>query len=145
MSGTRSGNITAMPDSAVTAFLDRHTALDHAYLEVACKMLDAGQGSFLVHEKPIACDVVLPTYEARAHLLETFQTPHAARLRSEVTAFCTKLNENRGKTMRWVIFRAHGGTRYLFAEQAETLELLGALQLVSKLHVSPEEWESLWK
>lgn len=141
-----SGKITALPsNSAVVAFLDRHAARDHAYLEVACKMLDAGEGSFLVYERTIACDVLLPTYEARARILETFQSPHAARLRSEVTEFCTKLAENRGKTLRWVIFQAHSGTRYLFAEQTETIELLGALQIVSKLHVSPEEWDSLWK
>jgi len=141
-----SGKITALPSQgAIAAFLDRHKARDHAYLEVVCKMLDAGEGSFVTHDEPVACDVVLPTYEVRARILETFQSEHAVRLRSEVTAFCGKLAENRGKSMRWMVFRAHTGTHYLFAEQIETRELLGALQIVSKLHVSPEEWDSLWK
>jgi hypothetical protein len=141
-----SGKFTALPsDSAVAAFFDRHKARHHAYVGVVCKMLEAGEGSFVTHDDPVACDVLLPTYEVRARILETFKSEHAVRLRAEVAAFCLNLAKNRGKSMRWMVFRAHTGTHYLFAEQTETLELLGALQVVSKLHVSPEEWDSLWK
>jgi hypothetical protein len=125
-------------------FLTRHPASEHPYLEVVHLALARGECQPNDDHSLVSCDQLLRTYRGRAKTLQRFQTPHAVELRREVERFCTRLAASRGKSAQFHGFRVPGGVQYLFVERTDTYELLSAMRTVSKLDVSPDEWQRLW-
>jgi len=131
-------------DQGATDFLTRHSESAHAYVSAVCGAASRGQCEADAPSGSVDCEEVLKIYRIRAEHLARFATPHAARLRQDVVRFCERLESCKGQRFRWWTFQCPDGVTYAFAEHATSHELLGAIRTVSKLRVSPEEWERLW-
>ena len=130
----------------VAAFLESHSGGGFRHAEELLAALR--QGACTLHAEPrlTACKALIDIYRRREKHLRQFDSVHARALRDDVV----ELNKNfesmsKDAECRGWSFEFEGGVTFAVFEEPESFRVLGCIRAVSKLKVSKEEWERLWR
>jgi hypothetical protein len=125
-------------------FLERHATSQSPYLAEARAALQMADSESSASPSTAKCAELLSTYSVRARHLKTIQSAHAEQLQREVAALCITLDRASAHAARIFSVTLAAGRSLIFFEDAETLELLGALASYDARKLSDEDWYRVW-
>jgi hypothetical protein len=93
----------------------------------------------------ISVKSLLQTYTVRREHLLKFTTEHARQLHRDVADLCQRLKATPSSTCESLRIRTSKPAEfYTVFRDISSRQILGCIFGVSKIEVSPEEWERLW-